>query len=111
MQTELNNVLQTIGYAYKENIGGGTRNYMEIDIGQMAEKLGYSALSEKFRKVNAILPLKQPVNGMKVRIDGRTFVDYAKFASGVVVPGYVARETGLPFERFEAQDSMILNFA
>ena len=32
---------------------------------------------------------------MKVRIDGRTFVDYASFDSGLAAPGYVAREAGL----------------
>jgi hypothetical protein len=59
--------------------------------------------------VQAVVPLKQPVEGMKVRIDGRTFVDYAEFDSGVVVPGYEARETTLPRRPWTANDSMILN--
>ena len=41
----------------------------------------------------------------------RTFVDYAQFESGVVVPGYVAREAGLSYKTYVALDSMILNFA
>jgi hypothetical protein len=48
---------------------------------------------------------------MKVRIDGRTFIDYAQFESGVVVPGYVAREAGLTYKTFLPLGSMILNFA
>jgi hypothetical protein len=31
---------------------------------------------------------------MKVRIDGRTFVNYAQYDSGIVVPGYVAEKKG-----------------
>jgi hypothetical protein len=47
---------------------------------------------------------------MKVRIDGRTFVNYAQFESGVVVPDYVARDAGLSYKTFIPKDSMILNF-
>jgi len=47
---------------------------------------------------------------MKVPVDGRTFFNYAKFESGVVVPGYVAQKTGLPFRPYTANDRMILNF-
>jgi hypothetical protein len=38
-------------------------------------------------------------------------VDYAQFDSGVVVAGYIAREAGIPYKTFLAQDSMIRNFA
>ena len=48
---------------------------------------------------------------MKVRIDGRTYVNYAQLESGVAVPGYVAKEAGLPYKNFEPNDSMIRNFA
>jgi hypothetical protein len=48
---------------------------------------------------------------MKVRIDGRTFVNYAQFESGIAVPNYVARQVDLPNRAYIAQDSMICNFA
>jgi hypothetical protein len=48
--------------------------------------------------------------GMKVRIDGRTFVNYAQFDSGVVVPGFVARQAGMKHRTYEPLDSMVLNF-
>ena len=38
-------------------------------------------------------------------------MDYARFDSGVAVPGYVAREVGLSGTAYAAEDSMILNFA
>jgi hypothetical protein len=47
---------------------------------------------------------------MKVRIDGRTFVNYAEYESGVAVPGYLAKVTGQPYHTFVPLDSMICNF-
>jgi len=38
--------------------------------------MGYFDLQQKFPDVYAIVPLKHPIKGMKVRIDGRTFVNY-----------------------------------
>ena len=73
--------------------------------------MGYPELKERYANVNAIVPMKDPVEGMKVRIDGRTFVDYAQFESGVAVPGYVARDAGIPYITYIPNDSMILNFA
>jgi len=46
-----------------------------------------------------------------VRIDGRTFANYAQFESGIVVPNYIARQVDLPQRPYTAQDSMICNFA
>jgi hypothetical protein len=77
----------------------------------MAEKLGFADVKEKFNHANAIVPLKNPVSGMKVLIDGRTFADYAQYDSGVAVPGYIARESGLPYRTYRPDESMILNFA
>jgi hypothetical protein len=57
-----------------------------------------------------IVPLKEPQPGMKVRIDGRTFVNYAQYDSGIAVPGHVARNTSRPYAKFVPEDSMICNF-
>ena len=48
---------------------------------------------------------------MKVRVDGRTFVNYAQFESGIAVPNYVAGQVDLPHIAYIAKDSMICNFA
>ena len=111
MRDRLDEILNRIGEEYKEYISKGARNYLEIDLGEQAEKLGYSEETLKYKNINAVIPLKGPFKGMKVRIDGRTFVNYAQFDSGVAVPGYVASETGLPSKAFTPNDSMILNFA
>ena len=50
------------------------------------------------------------MEGMKVRIDGRTFVNYVQSETGVAMPGYIAKYSGLPHKAYEAWDSMILNF-
>jgi hypothetical protein len=111
MKNNLNIILKNIGEHFKDTIYGSSRYYREVDIGDQAEKMGFSELKEKFHNVYAIVPLKQPVSGMKVLIDGRTFVDYAQYDSGIAVPGYIAREAGLPYKNYVPDDSMILNFA
>jgi hypothetical protein len=106
MNTRLNNVLDIIGEEYKGKIQKGSRHYLEVK----AEKLGHSDLQEKYKNTYAIVPLKKPQKGMKVRTDGRTFVNYAEHASGIAVPGYLAREDGRSFKTFAPNDSMICNF-
>jgi hypothetical protein len=107
----LREVIEQIGEEHKDQILKNSRFYREISIAEQAERLGFTDLKVPYRDVYAIVPLKQPVDGMKVRIDGRTFVNYAQFESGVVVPAYLAQQTGLPFQPYAANDSMILNFA
>ena len=111
MTNNLSKVLAQIGEDYKEHISDDSRYYREISIAQKAAELGFSEVKDRFRNVYAILPLKYPSSGMKVRIDGRTFVNYAQFESGIVVPNYVAREVDLPHRAYIAKDSMICNFA
>jgi hypothetical protein len=110
MNSRLDTVLTRIGDRYKEDIFIGARHYLEVDIGEVAEGLGFEDLVDRYRQVRAVVPLRSPVPGMKVRIDGRTFVNYSQFDSGVVVPGYVAEDASLPRRPWEANDSMILNF-
>ena len=110
MKKNLNTVLEKIGDTYKQAISNDSRFYIEVNIGQLAEELGYPDVHDQYRDAFAVVLLKQPVNGMKVRVDGRTFINYNQFESGVVVPNYVARETGLPYKTFIPNDSMILNF-
>jgi hypothetical protein len=107
----LDDVLQVIGEQYRDQIQNGSRFYVEVNIGKQAEALGYEDMTDKYRDAFAVVPLKQAVPGMKVRIDGRTFVNYAQFDSGIAVPGYVAKDAGLKFTTFIPNDSMILNCA
>ncbi len=111
MANNLSAILKQIGEDYRENIRDDSRHYVEINIAEMAAELGFSELEEQYKDVFAIVPLKHPVSGMKVRIDGRTFIGYAQFESGVVVPNYVASRVDLPRRSYTANDSMICNFA
>jgi hypothetical protein len=110
MNSYLNQILTKIVADNRDIISHDARNYKEVDMSQVAADLGLADAKDSYRHVNAIVPIKAPVEGMKVRIDGRTFVDYVQFDSGVAVPGYVAAESGLPHRAYEAWDSMILNF-
>lgn len=111
MENHLDQVLINITDKYKTNIQKNARNYMEVDIGKEADKMGYTDVKEKYHKVFAVVPLKKPVPGMKVRIDGRSFVNYAQFESGIAVPGYVVKDSRLPHDEYIPLDSMIYNFA
>ena len=111
MTNNLIEVLAEIGKEYKENINNDSRHYIEISIAKKAVELGFSEAQEQYKNAFAIVPLKDPFGGMKVRIDGRTFVNYAQFESGIVVPNYIARQVDLPQRPYTAQDSMICNFA
>jgi hypothetical protein len=110
MKTDIGKVIAGIGEDFKNDILATSRHYREVSIGERAERFGLTELEGQYRNVFAIVPVKQPADGMKVRIDGRTFVNYAQFESGVVVPGYVAENAGLPHKPFVPNDSMILNF-
>ena len=110
MNKHLNDVIQHITESHSGRIMPSARHYVEVDLGQQAKKMGYPELEKRFSKVNAIVPVKHPADGMKVRIDGRTFANYAQFESGVAVPGYVAKEAGIPYGTYIPNDSMILNF-
>jgi hypothetical protein len=48
---------------------------------------------------------------MKVLIDGRTFVRYAQFDSGIAIPEYIAKDSEMAYKPFVPKESMILNFA
>ena len=111
MKKNLDRVIESIGRDHQAQIDGRGRHYIEVSIGKTAGKLGYCDLEKKYRDAWAVVPLKGPIAGMKVRIDGRTFIKYAQFESGVAVPGYVAGETGLTRQPYAAEDSMVLNCA
>ncbi|MBI9083168.1 MAG: hypothetical protein JEZ11_06180 [Desulfobacterales bacterium] len=111
MKHALNRVIGDIEDQFMDEIEPGSKFYLEVDIGKRAEQMGLSGLAGDYRNTGVVVPLKRPAPGMKVRVDGRTFVRYAQFDSGIAVAEHVARETGLPYRHFVPNDSMILNFA
>jgi hypothetical protein len=111
MNNSLSEVLNRIGEDYKNNICDDSRHYLEISIARKADELGLTGVKERYSDDYAIVPLKHPVEGMKVRIDGRTFVNYSQFDSGVVVPQNIANQVDLPRKAYVAQDSMICNYS
>jgi len=111
MKNNLSKVIAKIGEDYKGNIRSDSRFYIEVSIAGTAGQLGFADIEACYKDAYAIVPLKQPMGGMKVRIDGRTFVNYSQFDSGVVVPQYVASQVDLPRRAYAAQDSMICNFS
>lgn len=111
MDTHLRELLDQIGNSYADRIAPQGRHYIEVNVGREAGMRGMGDLGMRFAATELIVPLKAPVPGMKVRVDGRTFVNYRRHPSGMAVPGYVAEAAGLAAETYQANDSMILNFA
>ena len=110
MDNRINELLEHVERTYGKKMQRGARHYMEVRLAEQARKLGYADLEEKVKTASAIIPLKAPQEGMKVRIDGRTFVNYAEYDSGMAVPGYLAKASGKAFRTFIPNDSMICNF-
>jgi hypothetical protein len=110
MRDRLDDILDKIAEEYKEYISRGSRNYLEVNLGKQAEKMGFPDEKIKYSEINVVVPLRGPMRGMKVRIDGRTFVNYAEFDSGIAAPGHLTSSSGMPHKVFIPNDSMILNF-
>lgn len=110
MDDRVSHILSRISELYGHKVEKGSRHYVEVSVGIQAKQMGYKDLSEKFRHTHAVIPLKNPEPGMKVRIDGRTFLDYAQYPPGIAVPGYLAREASQIFTPYTALDSMICNY-
>ena len=110
MKKDIEKVLDSISREFADRIESGGRNYTEVNIGRRAGRLGFSTLAECYRNTYAVVPLKAPEPGMKVRIDGRTFVDYAQDDSGIAVPGFLARNADRSWKAYVPLDSMICNF-
>ena len=111
MQNSLKVLIEGIGNHYREAIDPQSRFYVEVDLGKEAAKAGMGKLEQQWQGVNAIVPVNSDRPGMKVLIDGRTFVHYVQFSNGVVVPGYVA-EAVPELERrpYTAHEDMMLIF-
>lgn len=110
MDDKIKKLLNHLEQEYGEMIQRGARNYLEVNLAERARKLGIGDLGERYSSACAIVPLNAPQGGMKVRIDGRTFVNYAEFDSGIAVPGYIAKASGGRYRTFVPNDSMICNF-
>jgi hypothetical protein len=108
---KISEIIKHINDQYRDSIHDTGNHYLEVNIGREAERMGLTGLPAPIQAADVVVPLREPVEGMKVMIDGRTFVDYARFESGLAAPGYVARAAGLPFTAYAAPESMVLNFA
>ena len=110
MDNRIDKLLRHVEATYRGKMQPGARHYLEVNLAEQARKLGFADLGEKYKSAFAVIPLKAPQPGMKVRIDGRTFVNYAEYESGMAVPFYLANASGRKFRTFVPNDSMICNF-
>ncbi|MFH0729018.1 MAG: hypothetical protein V2B19_22100 [Pseudomonadota bacterium] len=111
MDNQLDQVLTRMKDKYQNHIQDNSGIYMDVDIGKEAEAIGLSDLKDKYRNVYAVIPMKEAFEGIKVLIDGRTFVNYVQFESGIAAPGFIVKDSRLPHKKYVAKDSMVYNFA
>lgn len=109
MNKNLKETLDSIHKEFSHIISINSNNYLEVDIETKAKALGFDDMGPECRHACAIVPLKDPVPGMKVMIDGRGFVGYVQFESGIAVPGFVGEKSGLPYRKYIPSESMVLN--
>lgn len=110
MDTQLTKLITHLAIKYDRTIHPGSQYILEVDLGHEAEQIGYGDLGKRLRGVEAVVPVKEPAPGMKVLIDGRTFINYAQYDSGIAVPEFVARDIDLPATRYTPGDSLIRQF-
>lgn len=110
MNKSLTKVLEHIRDSYRNKACKGARHYTNIRIGTIAEKLNLKNIDPDIADREVIISLKDPQPGMKVRIDGRTFIRYAEYADGFAVPEAVAMKAGIKYQPYTPQNSMILNY-
>jgi hypothetical protein len=110
MNSKIDELLEHVEKTHIDKTQRGSRHYMEVNLFEYALKSGLREIGETYKTACAIIPLKEPQPGMKVRIDGRTFVNYAEYDSGMAVPGYLAKASSRKFRPFVPNDSMICNF-
>lgn len=109
MNTQLKKVLEHIKLKNKHHAESGARNYLNVDIGKVAGELGFKDLEKKFSNREVVVNIKGPEPGIKVRIDGRTFINYVEYSDGFAVASHIAAQAGIPAKPYTAGDSMILN--
>ena len=110
MDIQLTDFISRLGTMYAKDILPESRLIIEVDLGREATRMGYAALGRRLRGVEAVVPVRDVVPGMKVLIDGRTFAGYTQYASGIAVPGHVAREVALPATPYRPDDSLVRQF-
>ena len=112
-QNQLAVLIRKIAESHAAIIEPKSRYYKEVDLGKTADACGYANLQERWRSVQAIVPVKETRGaGMTVLIDGRTFIGYVQFDNGVVVPGHVAEAvSGIPGRPYQAHEDMKLIFS
>ncbi len=111
MDKDLKTVMKKISADYKSLISSDSIYFLDLSLSKIAEEMGYPNLSKTYSTSEVVIPLKRLLPGMKVMIDGRTFINYAQIDPGMIVPEYVALDAGLPYQPYRAQESMVRIFA
>ena len=110
MDNRLDSILTGIIDDFRDELTDDSIYFVDVNIGQRAARMGYDDLRNRYKTTEAVVFVRNPKKGMKVMIDGRTFVNYASLGPGVAVPSYVAERTAFKHKPFTAADSLVRIF-
>ena len=110
MDKRLDKILSGIIDDFRDELSDDSIYFVDVNIGQRAARMGYDDLGNQYKTTEAVLYVRNPKKGMKVMIDGRTFVNYACLGPGVAVPSHVAKQTAMKHKPFTAADSLVRIF-
>ena len=110
MDKRLDMILTGIIDDYSDELSEDSIYFVDVNIGKRAAGLGYDDLGSQYRNTEAVVFVKGPKKGMKVMIDGRTFINYSSLGPGVAVPSHVAERTTLKHRPFTAAESLVRIF-
>lgn len=111
MKGSLKKILSKISDDYRPLIAKDSIYFLDVNIGKTADRMGITDISSSYYDTNIIIPLKHPLSGMKVMVDGRTFINYAQLDTGLILAEYVAQEADIDYQTYHARESMIRVFA
>ncbi len=110
MDNRLDRILMQIMNDYRDELSEDSIHFVDVNIGRRAAGMGFADLGSQYKDAEAVLFVNGGKKGMKVMIDGRTFVNYSTLGPGVAVPSYVAEKTALKHEPFTAAESLVRIF-
>ena len=106
----LANILEYIADKFKDEILKHGRNHVSMNIGDVCEVMGIKTGAELYHHVNVLVPLKQaPEDSLVEIVHGADISNHRQTATGLVVPEWIAKISGLCHQPYQPGRYMILH--
>ena len=102
----LTKVLEKIAEEHKGNLMPKSKIYCNVDLAKAFEKNGFKG--DRYLGVYVIVPLRKLLSKKNYSVNGAAFVELYQLDSGIVLPEWVAKESGLKYNKYKPKDLMTL---